>query len=42
LLANDLEMPLVCAGTPEARRALMTDNGLARLIQRMRGIRWRM
>jgi hypothetical protein len=29
LLANDLEMPLVCAGTPEARRALLTDSGLA-------------
>lgn len=29
LLANDLEMPLVCAGTPEARRALLADNGLA-------------
>jgi ATP-dependent Clp protease ATP-binding subunit ClpA len=29
LLANDLEMPLVCAGMPEARRALLTDNGLA-------------
>ena len=25
LLANELEMPLVCAGTPEARRALLTE-----------------
>ena len=29
LLANELELPLVCAGTPEARRALLTDSGLA-------------
>lgn len=28
-LANDLHIPLVCAGTPEAKAALMTDQQLA-------------
>jgi len=28
-LANDLQMPLVCLGTEEADRALMTDQQLA-------------
>lgn len=40
LLANDLEMPLVCAGTPEARRALMTDNGLADRFESVELPRW--
>ena len=41
LLANELEMPLVCAGTPEARRALMTDNGLADRFDSVELPRWR-
>ena len=41
LLANELEMPLVCAGTPEARRALMTDNGLADRFESVELPRWR-
>jgi len=40
LLANDLEMPLVCAGTPEARRALLTDNGLADRFESVELPRW--
>jgi len=28
-LANDLRLPLVCVGTPEAKQALMTDQQLA-------------
>ncbi|WP_376093935.1 TniB family NTP-binding protein (plasmid) [Roseomonas sp. CCTCC AB2023176] len=40
LLANELEMPLVCAGTPEARRALMTDNGLADRFESVELPRW--
>jgi hypothetical protein len=28
-LANDLHLPLVCAGTNEAKQALMTDQQLA-------------
>jgi hypothetical protein len=28
-LANDLRLPLVCAGTHEAKQALMTDQQLA-------------
>jgi len=40
LLANDLEMPLVCAGTPEARRALMADNGLADRFESVELPRW--
>lgn len=40
LLANDLEMPLVCAGTPEARRALLTDNGLADRFESVELSRW--
>ncbi len=40
LLANDLEMPLVCAGTSEARRALMTDNGLADPFESVELPRW--
>ena len=28
LQAYQLDTPLVCAGTPKARRALMADNGL--------------
>jgi len=40
LLANDLEMPLVCAGTPEARRALLTDSGLADRFESVELPRW--
>lgn len=40
LLANELEMPLVCAGTPEARRALLTDNGLADRFESVELPRW--
>jgi hypothetical protein len=40
LLANELEMPLVCAGTPEARRALLTDNGLADRFESVGLPRW--
>jgi len=40
LLANELEMPLVCAGTPEARRALLTDNGLADRFEAVELPRW--
>jgi len=40
LLANDLEMPLVCAGTPEARRALLADNGLADRFESVELPRW--
>ena len=28
-LANDLQLPLICAGTADAKRALMTDRQLA-------------
>ena len=41
LLANDLEMPLVCTGTPEARRALLTDSGLADRFEAVELPRWR-
>ncbi|APT60165.1 MAG: transposase [Azospirillum brasilense] len=41
LLANELEMPLVCAGTPEARRALLTDGGLADRFEAVELPRWR-
>ncbi|MFH5927003.1 TniB family NTP-binding protein [Roseomonas xinghualingensis] len=40
LLANELEMPLVCAGTPEARRALLTDGGLADRFESVELPRW--
>jgi hypothetical protein len=40
LLANDLEVPLVCAGTPEARRALLTDSGLADRFESVELPRW--
>jgi hypothetical protein len=40
LLANELEMPLVCAGTPEARRALLTDSGLADRFEAVELPRW--
>ena len=40
LLANDLAMSLVCAGTPEARRALLTDNGLADRFESVELPRW--
>ena len=40
LLANELELPLVCAGTPEARRALLTDNGLADRFESVELPRW--
>lgn len=40
LLANDLEIPLVCAGTPEARRALLTDSGLADRFDSVELPRW--
>ena len=40
LLANELEMPLVCAGTPEARRAVLTDNGLADRFESVELPRW--
>ena len=40
LLANDLEMPLVCAGTPEARQALLTDSGLADRFESVELPRW--
>jgi hypothetical protein len=40
LLANELEMPLVCSGTPEARRALLTDNGLADRFESVELPRW--
>jgi hypothetical protein len=40
LLANDLEIPLVCAGTPEARRALLTDGGLADRFESVELPRW--
>jgi hypothetical protein len=40
LLANDLEIPLVCAGPPEARRALLTDGGLADRFEWVELPRW--
>jgi Bacterial TniB protein len=40
LLANELELPLVCAGTPEARRALLTDSGLADRFESVELPRW--
>ncbi len=40
LLANELEMPLVCAGTPEARRALLMDGGLADRFESVELPRW--
>lgn len=40
LLANELEMPLVCAGTPEARRALLADAGLADRFESVELPRW--
>ena len=40
LLANELEIPLVCAGTPEARRALLTDGGLADRFESVEFPRW--
>jgi hypothetical protein len=39
-LANELELPLVCAGTPEARRALLTDSGLADRFESVELPRW--
>ena len=40
LLANDPQIPLVCAGTPEARRALLTDGGLADRFESVELPRW--
>jgi hypothetical protein len=40
VLANELEMPRVCAGTPAARRALLTGNGLADRFESVELPRW--
>lgn len=40
-LANDLKMPLVCAGTAEAKRALMTDQQLADRFEAVELTPWR-
>ena len=40
-LANDLRMPLVCAGTDEARLALLTDPQLAERFDALELPRWR-
>jgi hypothetical protein len=40
-LANDLRMPLVCAGTDEARQAILTDPQLAERFDALDRPRWR-
>jgi hypothetical protein len=40
-LANDLRMPLVCAGTDEARQAILTDAQLAERFDALELPRWR-
>jgi replication-associated recombination protein RarA len=40
-LANDLRMPLVCAGTDEARQAILTDTQLAERCDALELPRWR-
>jgi hypothetical protein len=40
-LANDLRMPLVCAGTDEARQAILTDTQLAERFDALELPRWR-
>jgi replication-associated recombination protein RarA len=40
-LANDLKLPLVCAGTADAKRALMTDRQLADRFEAMELPPWR-
>jgi hypothetical protein len=40
-LANDIKLPLICAGTGNAKRALMTDQQLADRFEIMELSRWR-
>jgi Bacterial TniB protein len=40
-LANDLRLPLVCAGTDEARQAILTDRQLAERFDALELPRWR-
>src|SRR5215472_10724277 len=39
-LANDLKIPLVCAGTADAKRALITDQQLADRFEAVELPRW--
>jgi hypothetical protein len=40
-LANDLKIPLICAGTADAKRALMTDQQLADRFEAIELTTWR-
>jgi Bacterial TniB protein len=40
-LANDLQVPIVCAGTPDAKQALMTDQQLADRFEAMELPAWK-